>query len=66
MNTADIRNMKQTQNRFWSIAGPLSFLVIMTAMIFAFRVELGRFLLRGSRSSVVDEVESGNRDFKQD
>ena len=66
MNTADLRDMEGTQNRFWCIAGPLSFLVIMTAMTFAFRIELGRLLLRGSRSAVVDEVELGFRGFKQD
>lgn len=49
MNTSDFRNMDGDQKLFWAVAGPPSILVVLIAMVFAFRSDLVR-LLRGHLS----------------
>ena len=40
MNTRDIRQTGVKQTGFWAVAAPISFIVISTALLIAFRVPI--------------------------
>lgn len=44
MNTRDIRELKVTQSRFWIIAGPISFCVVLVATWCAYRLRFQSIL----------------------
>ena len=60
MNTRDIRQTSVGQTGFWAIAAPISFAVISSALLIAFRVPIlkwhhGRKGRRGDRQSATKQ-----------
>ncbi|OCL02047.1 hypothetical protein AOQ84DRAFT_383087 [Glonium stellatum] len=50
MNTRDIRQMNATQRLYWTVAAPVSMVVIIIALLFAFRAYVKERFLVGLRS----------------